>query len=126
MPAWRPPRASWAAFLDSDDEWLPDHLANLWELRGDHSLVGSAVLHRSSAAHGSTVRWPEAVVLNSPDLYSGRSMSSLRAPQWFGGMRLALGGFNEWWGVEDIDLWVRCWSGTRPLLSPDRRHLPRA
>ena len=27
----------WIALLDSDDEWLPHHLASLWPLRGPHA-----------------------------------------------------------------------------------------
>ena len=34
----------WLAFLDSDDEWLPHHLAHLWEIKGEHALVGGARL----------------------------------------------------------------------------------
>src|SRR4051794_4178924 len=29
----------WIALLDSDDEWLPDHLSRLWPLRDGHVLV---------------------------------------------------------------------------------------
>ena len=32
----------WLATLDSDDEWLPDHLATLWPLRAGHVLVAGA------------------------------------------------------------------------------------
>jgi glycosyltransferase involved in cell wall biosynthesis len=32
----------WIALLDSDDEWLPHHLATLWELRKDHVLVADS------------------------------------------------------------------------------------
>jgi glycosyltransferase involved in cell wall biosynthesis len=34
----------WIALLDSDDEWLPHHLASLWQARGDHVLVASSAL----------------------------------------------------------------------------------
>lgn len=34
----------WVALLDSDDEWLPEHLERLWPARGDHVLVGTACL----------------------------------------------------------------------------------
>jgi glycosyltransferase involved in cell wall biosynthesis len=29
----------WVAFLDTDDEWLPHHLEELWSARGDHAAV---------------------------------------------------------------------------------------
>ncbi len=34
----------WIALLDSDDEWLPHHLASLWEARGEHVLVATSAL----------------------------------------------------------------------------------
>jgi glycosyltransferase involved in cell wall biosynthesis len=34
----------WLAMLDSDDEWLPHHLATLWSMRGDHGLVFTSTL----------------------------------------------------------------------------------
>lgn len=34
----------WLAMLDSDDEWLPDHLDILWRLRDGHVLVAGASL----------------------------------------------------------------------------------
>jgi glycosyltransferase involved in cell wall biosynthesis len=34
----------WIALLDSDDEWLPHHLASLWQARGDHVLVATSAL----------------------------------------------------------------------------------
>src|ERR1044071_2945662 len=32
----------WIALLDSDDEWLPHHLASLWPLRGQHLLLANS------------------------------------------------------------------------------------
>jgi cellulose synthase/poly-beta-1,6-N-acetylglucosamine synthase-like glycosyltransferase len=44
---------AWLAFLDSDDEWLPHHLSHLWEIKGDHALVGGSFLWtREPGAHG--------------------------------------------------------------------------
>jgi Glycosyl transferase family 2 len=34
----------WVAFLYSDDEWLPSHLATVWSLRDGHVLVGASSL----------------------------------------------------------------------------------
>ncbi len=34
----------WVALLDSDDEWLPEHLRTLWALRGDHVLVSTSCI----------------------------------------------------------------------------------
>jgi glycosyltransferase involved in cell wall biosynthesis len=40
----RAARHPWIATLDSDDEWLPNLLAELWPLRGDNVLVAGAAL----------------------------------------------------------------------------------
>jgi glycosyltransferase involved in cell wall biosynthesis len=40
----------WIALLDSDDEWLPGHLASLWEARGEHVLVATSAVRRSEDA----------------------------------------------------------------------------
>lgn len=110
----------WVAFLDSDDEWLPDHLAHLWELRDGHALAGAASLHRGGGPHrfhGPVARRP--VVLRSPDVLIGTfnfftaSASMVRRDA-----VLALGGFNAWWGVEDFDLWVRMLEHHSAVCSP--------
>ena len=62
----------WVAFLDSDDEWLPDHLAHLWELHDGHALAGTSSLHHGAGSHqfhGPVARRP--VVLRSPDILIG-------------------------------------------------------
>ena len=35
---------AWLAMLDSDDEWLPHHLATLWRARADHQIVTASAL----------------------------------------------------------------------------------
>ncbi len=40
----------WVALLDSDDEWLPHHLASLWPLRADHLLLANSSLQRAPGA----------------------------------------------------------------------------
>src|SRR5271166_2161454 len=65
-------RCPWVALLDSDDEWLPHHLAHLWELRGDHALVAASALRRGPQRsrdrfHGPTARKP-TVLLSGDEL----------------------------------------------------------
>ncbi len=38
-------RQPWLAFLDSDDEWLPDRLQELWELRNGALFVTSSSIN---------------------------------------------------------------------------------
>jgi glycosyltransferase involved in cell wall biosynthesis len=63
----------WIALLDSDDEWLPGHLASLWQARADHALVATTAirrganraddrLHGSAAARPLTLRSPADIV----------------------------------------------------------------
>ena len=101
----------WLAFLDSDDEWLPHHLAHLWSIRGEHALVGAAAFYRSADGKGDRFFGPVSrrpMRFESPD----RLISTLNFFTTSGSMvrrdaALAVGGFHEWWGAEDFDLWVR-------------------
>lgn len=111
----------WVAFLDSDDEWLPHHLAHLWELRGDHALVGGSALYRSDGAedlfHGPVGRKP--FVLNSPDwLISTFNVFTASASMVKRDVAVSIGGFHRWWGVEDFDLWVRVLEQHTGVCSP--------
>lgn len=101
----------WIAFLDSDDEWLPDHLAHLWSIRGGHALVGAAAFYRTNDGNGDRFAGPvtrQPMHFASPD----RLISTLNFFTTSGTMvrrdaALAVGGFHKWWGAEDFDLWVR-------------------
>ena len=110
----------WVAFLDSDDEWLPNHLAHLWELRDGHALAGSSSLHQgvgSHQFHGPITRRP--LVLRAPDLLIGTfNVFTASASMVRRDAALALGGFGEWWGVEDFDLWVRMLEHHSAICSP--------
>lgn len=101
----------WLAFLDSDDEWLPHHLAHLWEIKGDHALVGGAAYYCTSDGVGDRFSGPVSrtpMEFRSPN----RLISTLNFFTTSGSMlrrdvALAVGGFGDWWGVQDFDLWVR-------------------
>jgi len=59
----------WIALLDSDDEWLPNHLAALWRARGEHVLVATSAIRRAEGRqpdrlHGTAGNRP--LVLRTP------------------------------------------------------------
>ena len=111
----------WVAFLDSDDQWLPHHLGHMWELRGEHALVGTSVLacfddSRRDRFHGAVGRQP--VVLRSPDSLIVYNMFAASATMIKRDIAVALGGFQSRWGVEDFDLWVRVLEHYSAICSP--------
>lgn len=112
----------WVALLDSDDEWLPNHLAELWSLTNDQvAFVASAAL------------WCDPT--GSPDRYHGvphsrpTLMKSARAlvqtTNWFcvsatmvrREAAIGVGGFRPML-CEDLDLWVRLLENGVAVCSP--------
>lgn len=103
----------WIAVLDSDDEWLPWHLANLWERRADHVLVSGASLrcgpdpdadrvHGTAGAGDQLLRSP-ADLLFPENVVPGSGVMLRRD------VVLAVGGYDEHMlRCEDLDLLVRC------------------
>jgi Glycosyl transferase family 2 len=102
---------AWLAFLDSDDEWLPHHLSHLWEIKGDHALVGGAAYYCTSDGTGDRFSGPVSrapMEFHSPDrLISTHNFFTTSGSMLRRDVALAVGGFGDWWGVQDFDLWVR-------------------
>jgi glycosyltransferase involved in cell wall biosynthesis len=97
----------WIALLDSDDAWLPTHLATLWANRGDHVLVGAAgrgsVDGRVFGHPGprpKVFRYPSQIVLPYNRVTPSGAMLHRPALD-------AAGGFRTVRLVEDLDAWVR-------------------
>ena len=103
----------WIAFLDSDDELLPNHLAALWPLRDGHVILGSsAIVCAPDPADDSLIGragWGKPAVLTRPEsvLRHGNVLvtSSVIVRR---DVAIAAGLFTE--GMkrsEDLDLWLR-------------------
>lgn len=100
-------RSARVAFLDSDDEWLPGHLATLARVRPHFPLVSTAAVTTSGALVGSQrtrplrmhgpdrLIWPDNPVVTSAACVDRRTA-------------LDVGGFDPaLTHSEDLDLWAR-------------------
>ena len=103
----------WLAPLDSDDEWLPHHLATLWPLRGDHVLVAGNTVSwfddapQTPPMYAGAVR-PRAHTLRSPAALIPQNLIPASAVLVRREAVLAAGGYNtELKYAEDWDLWLR-------------------
>jgi glycosyltransferase involved in cell wall biosynthesis len=129
--AIRAARHDWVALLDSDDEFLPGHLAALWPHRDGHVILGSsAIAVGPDPADDSLIGRPGwgPEVLSSPGglLRRGNALVAtsvmLRKD-----VAIAVGLFTE--GMEraaDLDLWLRMLEHGTGYVSSDitvRYHL---
>lgn len=111
--------ASHVAFLDSDDEWEPGHLAALAAVAHGRTLVSSAALSTDGALIGSQSRHP--LVLTSPDrlLWPDNPVvtSAVLVDR---AVALDVGGFDERLRhSEDLDLWARLLGRGPGLVLPE-------
>lgn len=112
----------WVAVLDSDDEWLPHHLATLWALRDGYDLVAAqAICSPVSGVPNRLAGWPgrRNLILRSPAqlLYPENPIPSTALLR-----RAAVdraGGYDEdiWFG-EDIELYVRILEEGTGIVAP--------
>ena len=107
------------AFLDSDDEWYPGHLAALWPHRDEAVLLaGSMIWSSSRRVEGNPtlvprilssprdVLWPVNPIPTSTVLVRKRDV-------------LAAGGFSTLDLCEDLDLWLRMLETGKGLVLPN-------
>lgn len=113
----------WLAMLDSDDEWLSDHLRVLWDLRAGHVLVAGASLacfddHAQAPAYAGTIR-PRAHTLRSPAALIPLNPISASAVLVSREAVLQAGGYNTELGyAEDWDLWLRVLERGTGVMTP--------
>lgn len=116
-------RHPWVALLDSDDEWLPHHLATIWPLRDGHLLVASSALRCGPDPAGDRVQGPvhgrlETLGTPAPLLFPDNlicpSATMVRREE-----VLAAGGFEAHQGVvEDLYLWCKLLDSGSGVVSP--------
>jgi glycosyltransferase involved in cell wall biosynthesis len=120
----------WVALLDSDDEWLPSHLENVWAARDGHVLVADAALAVGQGAVPRIYGWPgpRPRVLRSPaELAFPANVVQPSAALVSREAVLAAGGFPV--GVKragDLHAWLRVLEHGTGLALPDvgvRYHL---
>jgi glycosyltransferase involved in cell wall biosynthesis len=116
-------RNAWVALLDSDDEWLPHHLASLWQLRGDHVLVTGSALQCGADPAADRFAGPLArhpVVLRSGEqLVYPSNIVPVSASMFRRALALDAGGFRPYHGVvEDFDMWLRLLERGTAICSP--------
>jgi glycosyltransferase involved in cell wall biosynthesis len=117
-------REEWVAFLDGDDEWLPEHLATLWAARGDHVLVGSAALGCGEREADHRVRgWagPGTRVLRGPpDVAVPENKVTASTVMVRRDAALEAGGFRpDLRRATDLDLWLRILESGTGIVVPD-------
>jgi glycosyltransferase involved in cell wall biosynthesis len=114
-------RFDWVAFLDSDDEWLPDHLATLWPRRSTHVAVSSTAVYRldgrlrllgHAASHPKVIDRPDGLVFPSNPMPLSGVLADRR-------VLLRLDGFRSWKTGADLDMWIRAVQEGTMLACPE-------
>jgi glycosyltransferase involved in cell wall biosynthesis len=113
----------WIALLDSDDEWTPQHLEQVFALRNGHVLVADAALRRGPGPGEERVHGVEgttSVGLDSPaDMAYPLNRAPLSSVMVLRQAVLDAGGFDRSLRLcEDLDLWIRLLERGTGLISP--------
>ena len=114
----------WLATLDSDDEWLPDHLEYLWARRDSHVLVaGASASCFDDAADLSLVYagtgWARPHVMRSPSSLIPANTIPASGVIVARSAVIAAGGYNtDLRYAEDWDLWLRVLEHGTALITP--------
>lgn len=118
----------WVALLDSDEEWLPHHLASVWQLREGHVMASSAALVCEAPGSGDrfygpldgrplVLRSPAALIFPENPVVAGTALFRRDLVQQLGGFDTGLR------YAEDLDLWLRLLELGTGIVSPAVSHL---
>ena len=111
----------WVALLDSDDEWVPDHLGILWPLTPGHVLVASSCIacdpnSSERRFHGALTEETRLITSPAPLIHPENPIPD-SATMVRRSVALAVGGFSD--GLcQDLDIWCRVLSRGHGALSP--------
>ena len=97
---------TWIAFLDSDDQWDPNHLELLLRSAGDHVMVG-APARTSDVGRTMGNSTGKSIVLRHSELLVPGDLVCISATMAHRDVLLATGGFRAIPQAEDLDMWIR-------------------
>jgi glycosyltransferase involved in cell wall biosynthesis len=113
----------WIALLDSDDEWLPCHLASLWRGRDHHALVATTAIRRGAdpaddRLHGTAS--PRPLTLRTPaDIVFPENPVPVSAGLIRRDVAEKAGGYRALPHCADYDFLLRCLEHGTGLVLPD-------
>jgi glycosyltransferase involved in cell wall biosynthesis len=111
----------WVALLDSDDEWLPNHLADLWPHRHAHVLLAGAALQCDPDGNDRYVGpvGRGGLCLSSPAAIATRPIMAASAVVIRRDVALRAGAFRPLARAADLDLWLRMLEHGTGYVSPN-------
>lgn len=97
----------WIALLDSDDEWLPGHLARVWGARDGYVLVSDSCLTGLTRRYIGNARRRPRVLRTPADLLWPSNPAPANCVMFTRADAQAVGGFGTRELAEDLEFWVR-------------------
>lgn len=108
----------WVALLDSDDEWLPGHLARVWAAREGYVLVSDSCLMSLSRRYVGNAGLRRRVLRTPADLLWPSNPVPANCALFPRADALAVGGFGARRLAEDLEFWLRLLERGRGLSLP--------